>query len=155
MASHHQKLTLNALPDEVLQQILIYLSPHDTIWNIQRVSKRLNRLGNGLLLWRYHCRVEFKYWDSKHQIKQKFLGSVGDVDWKLLYKDRIQVDKQTTASLNSILEGQTNRIEKYGTIGDFGYDVKDTLLRHCLTSEAADDVLARRSASFPCAAVFY
>ena len=72
--------SLNALPDEVLQLVLFQLSPQDTVLNVQRVSRRFRRLGNEPLLWKYHCRVQFQYWDAKHRIRQKFLGSVGDVE---------------------------------------------------------------------------
>jgi F-box protein 21 len=136
--------SLTYLPDEIIQQILIYIPPLDTIGSVQQVCRRLNRLANEALLWRYHCKVGFKYWDSKHRIKQKFLGSVNDMDWKTLFAHRKMVDKKTTETLDSILQGQTNRIQKFGTIGNFGYDAKDTLLRHCHTSDGVDDVLARR-----------
>jgi F-box protein 21 len=136
--------SLNALPDEILQFALFYLSPRDTAVNVLRVSKRFNRLGNQGILWRYHCRVQFKYWDAQHRIKHKFLGSVGDVDWKKLYTHRRRIDTQITDILDSILEEQVNRIQKFRSIGDFGYDAKDTLLRHCHTSGMAEDVLARR-----------
>lgn len=136
--------SLNSLPDEVLQHILYYVSPRDVLLSIQRVSKRLNGLGSEPLLWRYHCRTKFNYWDSKHRIRQKFLGSVGDVDWKTLYTHRQSVDSQTTVILDSILEDQVNRIKKFNAIAEFGYDAKDTLLRHCHTGETAADALARR-----------
>lgn len=144
MADGAHVATLNALPDEVLQHVLFYLSPQDTVLNLQRVSKRFNRLGNEPLLWRYYCRVQFQYWDSKHRIRHKFLGSVGDVDWKTLYTHRKKVDTQISEILDSILEDQINRIKKFNSIGEFGYDAKDTLLRHCHTGETAEDVLARR-----------
>jgi F-box protein 21 len=137
-------VSVDALPHEVLQQILFYTSSQDTLVNIQRVSKRFSRLGNEPLLWRYHCRVDFKYWDSKHRIKQKLLGNAGDVDWKALYIHRKKIDSQTTGLLNGILEGQSSRIERFDAIGKFGYDAKDTLLRHCDANETAEDVLARR-----------
>ena len=69
---------------------------------------------------------------------------MGDVDWKMLYMHRVTVDTQTTAILDSILADQVNRIKKFNYIAEFGYDAKDTLLRHCQTSESAEDVLARR-----------
>lgn len=143
-ASIKEPVSLNALPDEVLQHILFFVSPRDVLLNVQRASKRFNGLGNEPLLWRHHCRVQFKYWDSKHRIRQKFLGSVGDVDWKALFTHRQRVDFQTTTILDSILEDQVNRIKKFNAIAEFGYDAKDSLLRHCHTSETADDVLARR-----------
>jgi F-box protein 21 len=134
------------LPDEVLQHVLFFVSPNDLLFNVQCISRRFSRLASEPLLWRHHCQVNFTYWDSKHRIRQKFLGNVGDVDWKTLYKHRKMVESETAAVLDSIIDGQVNRIQKFKMIADFGYDAKDTLLKHCRTPETADDVLARRQA---------
>jgi len=69
---------------------------------------------------------------------------VSDVDWKKIYLYRQDVDFQTTRALDGILAGQIERIEKFERISQFGYDAKDTLLRHCATGDAAVDVLARK-----------
>ncbi|CAD6443005.1 9fcf7202-8643-4bea-a82e-27de3b5664ec [Sclerotinia trifoliorum] len=130
------------LPDEIVQQILYYSSPHDTLSNIQLLSKRFNRLGNEPLLWRHHCRVHFKYWDATHSFLQKLAGIVGDVDWKSLYMHRRNVDLKTTQALNRLLESRANRIVNFEEIGGFGYDAKDTLLRHCRSR--GNDHLARK-----------
>ena len=143
-ATVREPASISSLPDEVLQHILYYVSPHDVLLNLQRVSKRLNGLSSEPLLWRFHCRTQFNYWDSKHRIRQKFIGSVGDVDWQTLYMHRQTVDSQTTALLDSILGDQVNRIKKFNHIAEFGYDAKDTLLGHCQTRDTAEDVLARR-----------
>ena len=135
--------SLNDLPDEIIQHILFYISPEDALV-VQHVSRRLSRLANEPLLWRYHCLTSFKYWDSKHRIRQKFAGNVADADWKKIYFYRHGVDVQTTKTLDSILASQIRRIEKFERISQFGYDAKDTLLRHCATDEAIEDVLARR-----------
>jgi F-box protein 21 len=135
--------SLTDLPDEIIQQVLFYISPEDAL-AVQRASRRLARLANEPLLWRYHCLTSFKYWDSKHRIMQKFAGNVTDVDWKKIYFYRRDVDIQTSRILNSILAGQIKRIEKFEQISQFGYDAKDTLLRHCAADDAVDDVLARR-----------
>jgi F-box protein 21 len=146
-AGDHFQPSLNSLPDEVLQHILYYLPPYDVLASLQRVSKRFQRLASEPLLWRHHCRVLFRYWDSKHRIRQKFVGKAADVDWKMLYTHRMKVDFDTTSTLDSILSGQVNRIQKFRIIAEFGYDAKDTLLRHCHTNDEAEDVLARRQAS--------
>lgn len=67
------------------------------------------------------------------------------MDWKTLYIYRKHIDIRTTDLLNSILKGQTNRIQKFKEIAEFGYDAKDTLLRHCRVDGDVEDVLARRS----------
>jgi hypothetical protein len=146
-AGDHFQPSLNNLPDEVLQHILYYLPPYDVLASVQRVSKRFQGLASEPLLWRYHCRVLFRYWDSKHRIRRKFMGKAADVDWKILYTHRMKVDFDTTSTLDSILSGQVNRIQKFRIIAEFGYDAKDTLLRHCHTNDEAEDVLARRQAS--------
>jgi F-box protein 21 len=46
--------------------------------------------------------------------------------------------------LNCILANQTGRIEKFHNIVSFGYDVKDTLLRHARVGSDEEDHLARR-----------
>ncbi|RDW67908.1 hypothetical protein BP6252_09304 [Coleophoma cylindrospora] len=140
--SPHQ--SLDTLPDEILQHILFYISSHETLATVQRLSKRLNRLCSEPLLWRYHCLFDFQYWDTKHQIQEKFRGNVGDVDWKALYIHRRTVIHRTTEVLDSVLEVQVGRIEKFQQIAEFGYDAKDTLLKHCQTDDIAEDVLARR-----------
>jgi len=138
------RTTISDLPDEVLDQVLHYLSPKQTILNFQRASKRFARLSEEPLLWRYYCRTEFKYWDAKHRIKQKFDGDAGDVEWKKLYIHRKQIDIRTSELLDSILSQQIGRIEKAKDISEFGYDAKDTLLRNCQAEMHRDDVLARR-----------
>lgn len=134
----------SGLPDEVVQQIFFLISPHDTLHNVLYVSRRFNSLSASPLLWRYFCRIDYKSWDSKHRINHKFRGPVGDVDWKRLYLYRRYVDEKTTGLLNGILESQTSHISKYDQISAFGYDAKETLLRHCAAPEEAEDVLARR-----------
>lgn len=88
--------------------------------------------------------VEFKYWDSKHRMRQRFRGKVADVNWKSVYTQRRKIELETTTLLDSIVNGQVNRIAKFKQIADFGYDAKDILLQHCHTDEEADDALARR-----------
>jgi F-box protein 21 len=137
-------ITLGDLPDEVLEYIIYHLSAEHTLLSVQQVSKRFSRLSREPLLWRYHCRTDFRYWDEKHRIRQKFKGDVGDVDWRKLYIYRKHIDFRTSKLLDSILSEQIKRIEKTEQIGNFGYDAKDTLLRHCQADVNADDVLARR-----------
>lgn len=69
---------------------------------------------------------------------------VGSVDWKALYALRRRIDISTTQILDSIVKNQTGRIEKTHHIVEFGYDAKDTLLRHARAGEEWEDHLARR-----------
>ncbi|TQS34024.1 hypothetical protein Golomagni_05611 [Golovinomyces magnicellulatus] len=138
------KTIFQCLPGEIIQKILLYCDPDDISLNLQRVCQRLQRLSNEPFLWRHNCQLEFRYWDIKHCIQDKYLCPVGDVDWKSLYRYRKKVDLKTTQLLNSIICTQKSRISKYEAIAEFGYDAKDTLLRHIGVDENTEDVLARR-----------
>lgn len=132
------------LPDEVVQHILLFLSPARIVENVQLVSKRFNRLSGDPLLWKHHCQVDFKYWDSKHQIRRKFRGDAHVENWRSIYAYRMRIHARATRLLDSIIADQVNRISKYKQIADIGYDVKDTLLLHCHSPSTQDDHLARR-----------
>lgn len=131
------------LPDEIIQAILFHVRPID-LAAVQLTSIRLNRLANAPLLWRHHCRTQYKYWDAKHQIREKLAGSVLSVEWKELYAYRCLVAKKTTKLLDSIIANQTGRIERFEAAVEPGYDVKDTLLDNMRVSEEEVDSLARR-----------
>jgi F-box protein 21 len=138
---------IELLPDEILQEILVHIAPHDVLDHVQFVSRRFLRLCNEPLLWRHHCMADFTYWDSKYDFHQKFAEAMTQCDWKRLYRRRHWIDMKTSKVLDSILAEQTGRIKKFEQIGKYGYDAKDTLLRHCKATDDADDVLARRHAA--------
>ena len=137
-------MAIQDLPDELLQQILVHVPPRDILANVQLISRRFQSLSREPLIWRYHCVNEFRYWDERHLIRQKCAGLIGEVDWRKLFQYRLYVDHQTSRILDSILSAQIGRIKKFEQIGEFGYDAKDTLLRHCRTSAGVEDILARR-----------
>ncbi|KAI9822917.1 MAG: hypothetical protein M1832_002942 [Thelocarpon impressellum] len=136
-------VSLLDLPDEVIQTILYHVPPL-SLPAVHRTSKRLNRLATEPLLWRHHCQTQFRYWDQRHKIREKFAGSALAVDWKDVFVKRVGTDRRTTELLDGILSSQTGRIDKFQSIVGQGYDVKDTLLRHLNVGDEADDVLARR-----------
>ncbi len=74
----------------------------------------------------------------------KLSGPVSSVDWKALYISRHLVDRTTSQLLDSILNSQTGRIEKFQSIVRFGYDAKDALLRNIFVDSCAEDYLSRR-----------
>lgn len=57
---------------------------------------------------------------------------------------RQMIDIATTELLDSILACQAGRIEKVRRIIEFGYDAKDTLLRHASAQPDQEDYLTRR-----------
>lgn len=138
------RTSLADLPNEIIQQILFYIPPSSAP-AIQRVSRRFNSLIQPIL-WRYHCRTQFKHWDQKHNIQAKFADEVAKVDWKNVFSSRHSVDRATSHAIDAILSCQVGRVEKFQSIVRCGYDAKDTLLRHLNVDDDAEDVLARRYA---------
>lgn len=136
--------TLADLPNEVLRNIIFHLESSDTLNSVQFVSKQFFTLAQEPLLWRYHCKTQFHYWDEKHDIRRRFNVEAEETDWLRLYLHRKNTDERITTLLDSILSQQTKRITQTNTIAEFGYDAKDTLLRHRNGDPNAPDVLARR-----------
>lgn len=139
-----RKKTLAELPNEVMRNIIFHLEPSDTLNSVQLVSKQFYTLSQEPLLWRYHCKTQFEYWDEKHDIRRRFNAEAEETDWLKLYLDRKNTDKSTTTLLDSILSQQTKRIRQTNMIAEFGYDAKDALLRHRNGDPNAPDVLARK-----------
>lgn len=136
-------VTLADLPNEVIFQILLYV-PLDSTATLLQVSRRFNEAAQALL-WKFHCRTQFRYWSEEHDIKHKFNNAALQVvDWKSIFAKRHSVDRETRRTLDSIISSQLDRIHKSESIVRLGYDAKDTLLRNLHVGEDADDVLARR-----------
>lgn len=135
-------VSLDHLPEEILHSILCYLHPRSAA-ALEQTSRRFKNVTSGPLLWRHYCAVYFKSWDKKHEILQKLTAPVPSVDWKALFAARYRIDRAVTRLLDSILASQTGRIEKFRAVIDYGYDAKDTLLRHSQV-ESGEDHLARR-----------
>ena len=136
------RTSISDLPGEVIQQILLYCSPV-TLATFQQVSRRCNALVEPFL-WRYQCQTQYRYWDPKHQIKEKFRGGIYAVDWRNVLAERQRIDRITSSALEGILASQMGRIDKFQQIVECGYDAKDCLLHHLAVDDDAEDVLARR-----------
>ena len=134
------------LPNEVLQQILLRV-PATSLTAFRCLSRRLRDLVTQFV-WRHHCASDFHYWSSKHRIRDIFLDDVGAVDWEKLYQGRYEADKAISRYLDDILARQVGRTQNFENIVEYGYDAKDTLLRHFQVHDDADDVLARRWRGF-------
>ena len=140
--------SLAELPNEVICHILQYLSPSD-VPPLDLVSKRFCNLARQPVLWQEFCRKNFRSWDQRWQIDDKFGDNTAIVDWRGIYSKRHQTDKSTSHQLDSLLSSQSGRIAKSETIVQFGYDAEDTLVRQLRTGDDAEDVLARRYAYDP------
>ncbi|GLI77044.1 hypothetical protein PoHVEF18_005327 [Penicillium ochrochloron] len=134
-------VSLDHLPEEILHSILCHLHPRSAA-ALEQTSHRFENVTNGPLLWRRYCEIYYKSWDKKHEILQKLALPVSAVNWKALFVSRYHIDRAVTRLLDSILGSQTGRIEKFRAVIDYGYDAKDTLLRHS-TVESGEDHLAR------------
>ena len=135
---------LEDIPDEILQHVVSYVSPRDNLARVQLTSRRLNRLANEPLLWKWHCQHTFAYWDPSHNFSAKLAGKVFDVDWKALFLLRKARESRISTLFDGILATQLGRARKFEQICLLGYDAKDYLLEQSRTIDTADDVLARR-----------
>jgi F-box protein 21 len=133
------------LPDEILHLILCHVHPRECV-ALERTARRFRDITNEPLLWRLYCQRLFHFWDERHEFQKKLAGPIDAVDWKRLYVTRHLIDEATSDTLDSVLSSQSGRIEKFHTIISFGYDVKDTLIRHSLAGPDQEDHLARRLA---------
>lgn len=130
------------LPNEILFQILIHIPPHLTP-AVLLTCRTLNDVAEPRL-WRYHCQTQFTYWSHKQGFHSQLAHETDSIDWRKTFAERYIIDKKTSYYLDGIIASQSGRIEKAENIVAFGYDAKDTLLRHMHVSDEAHDVLARR-----------
>lgn len=135
-------LSLPHLPEEILHSILCVSHPCSAA-ALEQSSRRFRSVTNEPLLWRHYCHVYYRSWDRKHGISQKLVDPVSSIDWKGIFISRFRIDQSVTRLLDSILASQTGRIEKFRAVINFGFDAKDTLVRHSRV-ESGDDHLARR-----------
>ncbi len=136
--------SLESLPDELVQHILQYVAPEDALRSFSLLSRRLHRIAQEPLLWRFYCRSSFKYWNSDHQFQEKLRGPVYRVNWKRLFLLRLCRNAHATLLLDAIVESRVSRLQRIEQICHYGYDAKDFLLTQCRVDDSAEDVLARR-----------
>ncbi|KAI1498437.1 F-box domain-containing protein [Biscogniauxia marginata] len=135
---------LDFLPDELVHQILHYLTPEETLGTIALLSRRFNRVAQEPLLWKYYCQTYFKYWQANHHFGEKLKGKLRDVNWKRLYLLRLARNRRIAQLVDDIVASRVSRLDKMEQICLYGYDAKDYLLSQCRIDDCAEDVLARR-----------
>ncbi|KAJ8132593.1 hypothetical protein O1611_g1034 [Lasiodiplodia mahajangana] len=136
--------SFDSLPDELIQQILHYLSPEQTLTIVALLSRRFNNIAHEPLLWKYYCQTGFRYWQAEHRFHDKVHGQLHDVDWKALYLLRLKRNGHIAKLVDGIVASRVSRLEKTEQICQYGYDAKDYLLTQCRVDESVEDVLARR-----------
>ncbi|KND93099.1 hypothetical protein TOPH_02113 [Tolypocladium ophioglossoides CBS 100239] len=137
-------MSLDRVPDEIIQHLLYYVSPRDNLRGLQLLSRRFHRLANEPLLWRLHCRDSFRYWHPDHGLRHKLRLKVAEVEWKRLFGLRTRQNSLVARLLDDIIATKVGRLKRFEAIARLGYDAKDFLLEQCRTDESADDYLARR-----------
>ncbi|KAL5410170.1 hypothetical protein PMIN06_007655 [Paraphaeosphaeria minitans] len=132
------------LPTEVLQAIFLHLDP-PSLLSVAQTCRLVRKLSaDAPLIWRHFCQTQFKTWDPQHGIVAKFSGPLSDVDWRSVFVRRVKIEHETLRLLDKVLESQVDRIRHINEVADFGYDVKEVLLRECACDDGKEDVLARR-----------
>ncbi|KAJ0276829.1 hypothetical protein COL940_008067 [Colletotrichum noveboracense] len=137
-------LSLAQVPDEILLQILHYVSAEDTLLSVHPLSRRLHHLANEPILWRYYCLHSFKYWHPEHQFRDKLLEPASKVSWKRLFLCRMRRNARVVSLFDGVLATKHGRVKKFEEICLLGLDAKDFLLNQAQTPELAEDVLSRR-----------
>lgn len=131
------------LPEEIIENVFFYLSPDDLLV-AQWTCKAFRDITNGPLLWRHHCRSQYKNWDRKHRFWDRLKLPAAETNWKQLFLQRRTVDKIVSDGMNQMLSTQRQRIPKIDKIAVQGEDARDALLRQRNVADDAEDVLARR-----------
>ncbi|KAK0308870.1 hypothetical protein LTR01_004750 [Friedmanniomyces endolithicus] len=135
---------LTCLPDELLEAIVFYLPPHDTV-AFGATCRRSNKITFEPLVWRAHCVQEYRYWESRHELKEKLSRPPAQTKWRVLFNERMQTDRKALELFDALLETQQFRLERMEKVAAMGYDVKGMLLKQRdQTPDDAADVLARR-----------
>lgn len=135
---------LDDVPDEIIRHILQYVSPAETYDTIPLVSKRLQRVANESLLWKYYCQTSFRYWNPEHRFREKLETRASRTAWRELWRRRKYRDELVGRLLNDIIATKVGRQERVGRICQYGYDAKDFLLEQSRADETVEDGLARR-----------
>lgn len=138
-------MSLLQLPDELIHHLLYYVAPDDTLANLQLTSRRLKRVTEEPLLWRYYCVTSFKFWKSDHGLKRKLRLPPSEVDWKRLYVLRTGRNSHISHLLDQVVGTRVGRLRHIEEICKLEYDSKDFLLDqwHNIPDDA-EDVIARR-----------
>lgn len=137
-------LSFDNFPDEIILQILHYVSPEDNLLCVHPLSRRLNGLANESILWRTYCQHAFKFWHSVHRFDEKLERPASEVSWKHLFLLRKRRITRAARLFDGILATKHGRVKSFDEICFMGQDAKDFLLNQARTPDDAADVLSRR-----------
>lgn len=132
------------LPDELIEAIVFYLPPDATL-AFGTTCKQINKIADEHLVWRRHCTQTWRYWEAKHELRERLQLPPAQTKWRQLYNERRRADKKAMEIFEQVVSAQQHRIERMEEVSKMGYDVKDILLKvRDRTPDDAEDVLARR-----------
>ncbi|KAK7529951.1 Hemimethylated DNA-binding protein YccV like-domain-containing protein [Phyllosticta citribraziliensis] len=138
-----ERASLQALPDEILTNILFYLDP-DSLNAVQPASRRLQSVAGQEILWRHNCRIHFRHWNPKHNYTALLQRPVAQVPWRQLFVQRKRIEVKARRLVDELVATHKQRGAHIEWLAEQGYDVKDELLRQKSVDEEQEDVLARR-----------
>ncbi|TID14389.1 YccV-like-domain-containing protein [Venturia nashicola] len=143
-------MLLEDLPAEIIEAILSHLPPKSLI-NTSKTSKKLHQIADTPLLWRSHCRTQFRFWDPSHGLPANFTSPVNDINWKDKFRNRMNLERRVDQTMDTLINTQTDKLPTMQRMlamsddfSEYTYDVKEALLRHCAAPEEKEDYLARR-----------
>jgi len=142
VSSRHPPRILQ-LPDELIEAIVIHLSPTATV-AFGNTCKRCHKIADSPQIWRQHCQSTWRYWSPRHGWPERHQLPSAQAKWRQLYSVRHTTDRETLHLFDQMLQIQQFRHQHMEEISDQGYDVKDLLLSlRDNTPAEDDDYLAR------------
>ncbi|KGQ10633.1 hypothetical protein BB8028_0002g09780 [Beauveria bassiana] len=141
---HSARVSLDILPDDIIEQVFQYASPLDNLDSLQRVSRRVQQLASQPLLWRYHCFATFQYWQPEHELELLRDRNASATNWKALFLTRQKQNASIGRIFDRVIATRADRIAGMRQICQYGYDAKDFLLEKCHISYDDPNVLAVR-----------
>ena len=142
MTSSKPVLSLDQLPDEVIQQILSYLSQLDLV-SLSQLNRHLNAVAGEPQLWKHLIFQDFGFCNSSGEAAKRrhdpaFHG------WRELYIARHASHAETRKAVSSIIDHPLHRLVAMGKVVNHGYEVKSELLQLFHSTPSPTSILAQR-----------
>ncbi|KAF2752067.1 YccV-like-domain-containing protein [Sporormia fimetaria CBS 119925] len=135
---------LAVLPAEILEAIFLQLDYYSVVQASQACKHIRNITAHAPVIWRHLCLTNFNYWDPHRHIQDKIAAPLSNTDWRELFIERYQIDKDTRHCLDRVINTPHGRLQLISDVANYGYDAKGLLLREWNCPDDAGDVLARR-----------
>jgi len=133
---------LDALPDEVLESIFSFLDAK-SLAAVSQTAKKLSLVAGERLLWRELCLNDFRFWSSNDEINSK-KADTAFREWKGLYATRQTSNIGTRQSIQQMVDLPLGRLRQTQKVLEYGYGVKEELLRLVREAPSTEYPLAQR-----------